>query len=51
MTSSQVACVNFLLPLSGIPGALLSVLRTLDSDVRDVVPILHEERVSPVEFE
>ena len=51
MTSSQVACVNFLLPLAGIPGALLSVLRTLDSDVRDVVPILHEEHASPVEFE
>ena len=51
MTSSQVACVNFLLPLAGIPGALLSVLRTLDSDVRDVVPIRHEERASPVEFE
>ena len=51
MTSSQVACVNFLLPLAGIPGALLAVLKALDSDVRGVVPILHEERTSPVEFE
>ena len=51
MTSSQVACVNFLLPLAGIPGALLSVLRALDSDVRDVVPILHKGRTAPVEFE
>ena len=51
MTSSQVACVNFLLPLAGIPGALLSVLGSLDSDVRGVVPIRHEERASPVEFE
>ena len=51
MTSSQVACVNFLLPLAVIPGALLAVLRALDSDVRGVVPILHQERTSPVEFE
>ena len=51
MTSSQVACVNCLLPLAGIPGALLSVLRALDSDVRDVVPIVHEGRTSSVEFE
>ena len=51
MTSSQVACVNFLLPLAGIPGALLSVLRTLGPDVRDVVPIVHEGLTSPVEFE
>ena len=29
MASSQVACVNFLLPLATIPGALLPALRTL----------------------
>ena len=51
MTSSQVAYVNFLLPLAGIPGALLSALRSLDSDVRDVVPIRNEELASPLEFE
>ena len=51
MASSQVACVNFLLPLAGIPGALAAALRTLDSDVRAVVDIRHEGRVSPVEFE
>ena len=51
MTSSQVACVNFFLPLAGIPGALLAVLRALDSDVRGVVPIEHGERTSCVEFE
>ena len=51
MTSSQVACVNFLLPLTGIPGALRAALRVLGEDVRRVVDIQHEGRVSPVEFE
>ena len=51
MASSQVACVNFLLPLAGITGALLSVLRSLDDDIVDVVDIAHEEHTSPVEFE
>ena len=51
MASSQVACVNFLLPLAGIPGALLSVLRALDDDVEDVVNISHDGNTSAVEFE
>ena len=51
MASSQVACVNFLLPLAGIPGALLSVLRALDGDVAGVVNISHEGNESDVEFE
>ena len=51
MASSQVACVNFLLPLAGIPGALPSLLRALDDDVAGVVSISHEERASEVEFE
>ena len=51
MASSQVACVNFLLPLAGIPGALSAALRVLDGDVRAVVEIQHEDRTSPVEFE
>ena len=51
MASSQVACVNFLLPLSGIPGALTAVLRALDGDVRSVVNIDHQGRTFPVEFE
>ena len=51
MTSSQVACVNFLLPLASIPGALRAALRVLDEDVLRVVDIHHEGRVSPVEFE
>ena len=51
MASSQVACVNFLLPLAGIPGALLSILRTLDGDVAGVVNISHDGNESDVEFE
>ena len=51
MTSSQVACVNFLLPLASIPGALSSVLSALDGDIMEVVDILHEENASPVDFE
>lgn len=51
MASSQVACVNFMLPLAGIPGAMATALRAIDSDVRDVVDIRHEGRASPVEFE
>ena len=51
MASSQVSCVNFLLPLAGIPGALTAVMRALDDDVRSVVDIQFETRTSPVEFE
>ena len=51
MVSSQVACVNFLLPLAMIPGALSSVLRALDDDVAAVVTIPHDGRESEVEFE
>ena len=51
MASSQVACVNFLLPLAGIPGALVAALGALDDDVRVVVDIAHDGRVTPVEFE
>ena len=51
MASSQVACVNFLLPLASIPGALLAVLRAFDEDVVDVVDIPHRKDRSPVEFE
>ena len=51
MASSQVACVNFLLPLAAIPGALSAVVRSLDDDVRAVVDIPHEGRSSQVEFE
>ena len=54
MASSQIACVNFLLPLIGIEGALAAVLRAIDDDVQDVILIEHEENTwspSPVELE
>lgn len=52
LSSSQVACVNFLLPLVKIPGALASILRCIDGDVLDIVPIVDQaDRKSAVEFE
>ncbi len=51
MASSQIACVNFLLPLVGIPGALTAVLKAIDGDVTGVVDIEHEGTSSPVELE
>ena len=51
MASSQIACVNFLLPLPGIHGALEAILRAIDNDIGSVIAIEHEGNVSPVEFE
>ena len=51
MVSSQVACVNFLLPIAGIPGALEAVVNAIDDDVTGIAEIRHEGRTSPVEFE
>ena len=51
MASSQIMCVNFLLPLAEIDGALTAVVRAIDPDVKDVVDIQHGGNVSPVEFE
>ena len=51
MMSSQLACVNFLLPLCAIPGALRAVVRSIDANAEEVVDICHEDRVSPLEFE
>ncbi len=57
MASSQIACVNFLLPLIGIDGALTAVLHAIDDDVKDVVLINHRgitnprRTTSPVELE
>ena len=48
MASSQIACVNFHLPLVDLPEALLATARALDDDVTQIVPI-HDQ--SPVEFE
>ena len=53
MASSQIACVNFLLPLVSVSGAILAMLRAIDEDVQGLVMI--EDPVagtrSPVEFE
>ena len=51
MASSQVACVNFMLPLAGIDGALLSLSRAIDDDVCRIADIHHEGNASQVEFE
>ena len=51
MVSSQVACVNFLLPLAEIEGAILAVIRAIDGDVTSVATIEHQGNLSPVEFE
>lgn len=52
LASSQVSCVNFLLPLAAIPGALLTLVQELDADVVDVAAIVDGQgHVAPVEFE
>ena len=53
MASSQIACVNFILPLADVENGLLAVLAAIDDDVTGIVTI--EDRTagtsSPVEFE
>ena len=49
MASSQVACVNFLLP--EVPEALSAMLQAVDDDVMGVVPIEDRESHSLIEFE
>lgn len=57
MASSQIACVNFLLPFADKPEVLLSVLRRIDDDARDVIEMQYTPRGSTaplsalVEFE
>lgn len=52
LASSQVGCVNFLLPLATVPGALLAFLRTVDADVEAIEPIVDSAgNSSLVEFE
>ena len=51
MASSQIACVNFLLPLLEIPGAPAAMLRAVDSDVTDVVRIEDGGCSSKIEIE
>ena len=53
MASSQIACINFLLPLASIDGAMVALLRAIDDDVEGLATI--EDPLagtnSPVEFE
>ena len=52
LASSQVACVNFLLPLVETPDALVAFLQCLDDDVTGVEPIVDQRgHRSLVEFE
>lgn len=52
LASSQVSCVNFLLPLAAVPGALLALLQSIDGDVVAVEEVVDREgHRSPVEFE
>jgi hypothetical protein len=52
LASSQVSCVNFLLPLAAIPGALLALLQQIDADVVGLEDIVDRRGSrSPVEFE
>jgi hypothetical protein len=52
LASSQVACVNFLLPLAVIPGALETFLQSIDGDVTGIVPLIDKEsNEAMVEFE
>lgn len=51
LASSQLACVNFLLPLTQIPGSLEAALSTIDEEVESVVSLCYEGFNSTVEFE
>ena len=51
MASSQIACVNFLLPLIEVPEAVPAMLRVVDDDVTGIVPIEDRHTRSPVELE
>ena len=53
MASSQIACVNFVLPLAGIENGLLTMLAAVDDDVTGIVAIADPRTgtTSPVEFE
>jgi len=51
LSSSQVACVNFLLALASVAGALEAVLRAVDADVDSTILLSHLGFHSTVEFE
>lgn len=44
MTSSQIACVNFFLPLAQREDALLAMLHSFDEDATSVVPLEYRAR-------
>jgi hypothetical protein len=46
-----VACVNFLLPLAQIPGALETALRVFDEEIESITPLHYNGFNSNVEFE
>lgn len=48
MASSQIACVNVLMPLSASPAALAAMLREIDSGVGEVELIRYQRRGDPV---
>jgi hypothetical protein len=50
LASSQLACVNFLMPLRDRPDALAALLRTLDADVASVARLVYRDRRSRREF-
>ena len=53
MASSQIACVNFVLPLAAIADGLVAMLSAIDDDVTGIVTIEDPTAgtSSPVEFE
>lgn len=52
LASSQISCINFLLPLLKIDGALLRLVRLMDPDVQELVAISDPKgNSSPLEFE
>lgn len=55
LLSSQIACLNFLLPLADQEAALTAFLRAIDPEVKRVVPISYEQNgrsfKSNLEFE
>lgn len=51
LASSQIACVNFLLPLASIDGALETLLQAVDQDVERVESLAYKGMTSKVDFE
>lgn len=52
LASSQVSCVNFLLPLAAVEGALQEFIRAIDGDFVEIEPIVDQAgQHALVEFE